>query len=73
MKSIRDSEFVQTLPESIAHILNELLVYAGLFVALVGAVYFGTWWAFPAIFLLFVGGGYGLIKILVRKRSDKGK
>lgn len=67
MKPIRDTEFVRTLPESIAYILNEFLIYIGLFVALVGAVYFGTWWAFPLIFLIFVVVGYGLVKVLSTK------
>ena len=70
MRYFRDSEFVRTLPESIAYIVNEFLIYIGFFVALIGAVYFSSWWTFPIIFLAFIAGGYGLTKLLRNKKSD---
>lgn len=72
MRSFRDSEFVRTLPESIAYILSEFLIYIGLFVALIGAVYFGSWWAFPIIFLAFSAIGYGLSQLPGIKKSGTG-
>lgn len=72
MRSFRDSEFVRTLPESIAYILNEFLIYIGIFVALIGAVYFNSWWAFPIIFLVFIAVGYGLAQLLRNKKRDEG-
>ncbi|PCM44227.1 hypothetical protein CPA50_11995 [Marinobacter sp. ANT_B65] len=72
MKRIRDTEFIRTLPESIAYLLSDFSLYIGLFVALIGSVYIGSWWAFPVIFLLFIALGWGLVKLSTnyRKRKD---
>jgi len=72
MKRMRDTEFVRTLPESIAYLLSEFSLYIGLFVALLGSVYIGSWWAFPVIFLLFIVLGWGLVKLGANYRKNRG-
>lgn len=72
MKHMRDTEFVRTLPESIAYLLSEFSLYIGLFAALLGSVYIGYWWAFPVIFLLFIVLGWGLVKLGTNYRKSRG-
>lgn len=73
MNKLKESEFVRSLPVSIAYLINEFMLYIGLFTALVGAIYFGSWWAFPVIFLLVMMLSWGIQKALVKNKVDTDK